>query len=79
MGKTEAVFPAQPRTAVTRAEWAAATFHPRSVLEAVSWDSIRSELEGAACTASWGVPARIEDNFAPEGLSQEFPFGGMCS
>ena len=56
------------------AEWAAATFRPQSALEAVLWDSIRSEWEGAACTVSWDVPVRVGDDFAPGGLSREFSF-----
>ena len=66
-------FPANPVLSSPEAEWAAATFRPRSALKAVSC-SIRSEREGAACTAPWDVPVRVGDDFAPGGLSREFPF-----
>ena len=67
-------FPVNPVLSSPEAEWAAATFRPRSALEAVSWNSIRSEWEGAACTAPWDVPVRAGDDFAPGGLSRELLF-----
>ena len=67
-------FPLNPVLPSPQAEWAAATFRPRSALKAVSWDSIRSEWEGAACTAPWDVPVRMGEDFVPGGLSREFPF-----
>ena len=66
--------PVNPVLPSPEAEWVAATFRPRSALEAVLWDSIRSEWEGAACTAPWDVPVRVGDDFAPGGLSREFLF-----
>ena len=67
-------FPVNPVLPSPEAEWAAATFRPRSALEAVSWDSVRSEWKGVACTAPWDVPVRVGDDSAPGGLSLEFPF-----
>ena len=75
-GKVRLHFPLNPVLPSPEAEWAAATFRPRSALEPVSWDSMRSEWEGAACTAPWDVQVRVGDDLAPGGLSREFPFWG---
>ena len=56
------------------AEWAAAAFRPRSALEAVSWNVISPEWEGAARTVPWNIPVRVGDDFVPGGLAREFPF-----
>ena len=38
----------------------------------MSWDPLCSEWDGAACTAPWDVPFRIENEFVPGGLSRLF-------
>ena len=73
-GKVQLSFPANPLLPSTEAEWAAAAFRPRSPLEAVSWDIISPEREGAARTAPWNIPVRMGDDFVPGGLAREFPF-----
>ena len=67
-------FPVNPVPPSPEAEWAAATFRPRSALEAVSWDSTRFEWERAACTVPWDAQVGVGDDFAPGELSREFPF-----
>ena len=73
-GKVRLSFPANPVLPSPEAEWAAAAFRPRSALEAVSWDVISPEWEGAAHTAPWNIPVRVGDDFVPGGLAREFPF-----
>ena len=67
-------FPVNLVLSSPEVEWTAATSRPRYTLEAASWDSICPEWEGAACNAPWDVPSRVGNNFAPGGLSREFPF-----
>ena len=73
MGESTAVFPVNPGLPSPEAEWAAAAFPPRFALEAVPFNVISPEWEGAACTAPWDVPVRMGENFVPGGLAREFP------
>ena len=73
-GKVRLSLPINPVLPLPEAEWAVAAFRPRSALEAVSWDVISPELEGAVCTVPWDVSVRVRDDFVPGGLSKEFPF-----
>ena len=66
--------PANPVFSSPEAKWAAAAFRPRSALEAVSWDIISPEWEGAARTAPWDGPVRVGHGFVPGGLARELPF-----
>ena len=72
--KVRLSFPANPVLPSPEAEWAAAAFRPRDALEAVSWDVISQEWEGAARTVPWDIPVRVGGDFVPGGLAREFPF-----